>query len=429
MSETEKDIRFELRSEEVHEILSFVPQWVVRWGISAIFLTTLTLLLASWIIRYPEIIVSRITITTETPPVSIVARSGGKLVKLFIQDNQYVSANQYLAAIENPAEIGHVVQLKHAMEEFQFASRKQSNAIMLDPNVRLGELQPHYANILRELDEYNFFSEANYYERKIRSVREQIILHRIHRSNLEKQKSTLLKEVELSEKTFGMQNSLFQQGVISQLDLDAIEGQYLEKKSDLENAEASLIQDDIQLAEFEKTILELTYEFEESKLAHEVQLREAKKNLDSQITIWEQKYVLRAPSEGYISFFKYWGEGQFVNANEEMMAVVPDSRGIIGEVYVPQLGSGKVKVGQNVNIKLDNYPFREFGVVKAKIESISLVPWDNRYLVRVSLPQGLQTTYKKHLELKQEMQGIAEIVTEDLRLMDRLFNQFRSLAN
>lgn len=44
----------ELRSEEVQEILSAVPSWLIRYGISLIFVLVLMLIFLSWLIRYPD---------------------------------------------------------------------------------------------------------------------------------------------------------------------------------------------------------------------------------------------------------------------------------------------------------------------------------------------------------------------------------------
>jgi hypothetical protein len=95
---------------------------------------------------------------------------------------------------------------------------------------------------------------------------------------------------------------------------------------------------------------------------------------------------------------------------------------------MPVIGSGKVEIGQTVNLKFDNYPFDEYGMVMGEVESISELPTkDNTYIIRISLPNGLHSSYNKDLEFRQQMQGSAEIITEDLRLIERLFNQLRSV--
>jgi hypothetical protein len=76
-------------------------------------------------------------------------------------------------------------------------------------------------------------------------------------------------------------------------------------------------------------------------------------------------------------------------------------------------------VGQQVNIKFAHYPYREYGMVTGIVERISLVPADNFYVVEVSLPEGLRTSYGKTLPFTQEMPGTAEIITEERRLLAR----------
>jgi len=90
--------------------------------------------------------------------------------------------------------------------------------------------------------------------------------------------------------------------------------------------------------------------------------------------------------------------------------------------------SGKIKIGQEVNIRLANYPDRQFGVLKGKVKSISLTPdKEGNLLIDISLPKGLTTSYKTEIHFQQEMSGNADVITEDLRLIERLLYQFRSI--
>ena len=64
----------ELRSEEVQDILTRVPHWMIRWG-STLFLGLIVMILAlSWIIKYPDKITSTALVTTEIPPQKEYAR-------------------------------------------------------------------------------------------------------------------------------------------------------------------------------------------------------------------------------------------------------------------------------------------------------------------------------------------------------------------
>jgi HlyD family secretion protein len=90
-------------------------------------------------------------------------------------------------------------------------------------------------------------------------------------------------------------------------------------------------------------------------------------------------------------------------------------------------GAGKVKVGQQVNIKFLNYPHIDFGMVMGVIKSISLIASDNNYTVEVDLPDGLKTSYGEELPFSHQMQGYAEIITEDIRLLERIFKPIKSI--
>mgnify|MGYP003116387514 FL=1 len=59
---------------------------------------------------------------------------------------------------------------------------------------------------------------------------------------------------------------------------------------------------------------------------------------------------------------------------------------------------------------------------------MSLIPdKEGFYLIDVKLPKKLITSYNKEIDFKQEMRGSAEIITEDLRLIERFFYQFREV--
>jgi hypothetical protein len=92
---------------------------------------------------------------------------------------------------------------------------------------------------------------------------------------------------------------------------------------------------------------------------------------------------------------------------------------------MPVQNSGKVKIGQQVSIRLDNYPYQEFGMLAGVVQSISLVPRNASYAIEVQLPHDLRTSFNTRLDFKQEMQGSAEIITEELRLLERIFYQIR----
>lgn len=146
---------------------------------------------------------------------------------------------------------------------------------------------------------------------------------------------------------------------------------------------------------------------------------------------WELAYVLRSSIAGKVSFLQIWTQNQTVTAGDNVFAILPDNEnGYIGKAKALALNSGKLKVGQKVTIRLANYPENQFGILIGKVKNISLTPdKENNLLLDVSLPKGLETSYKKKIIFQQEMSGTADIITEDLRLIERLLYQFKDIFN
>ena len=151
--------------------------------------------------------------------------------------------------------------------------------------------------------------------------------------------------------------------------------------------------------------------------------------LKKAIKDWEYEYVLKSNIKGKVSFLNFWNKNQNVNQGDLVFIIIPsENSSFIAKLKTPAQNSGKIDIGQKVNIKVENFPDTEFGVLNGTVKSISLIPdEEGSYLVDVELPEKLITSYKKEIEFKQEMKGSAEIITEDLRLIERFFYQFKSI--
>lgn len=61
------------------------------------------------------------------------------------------------------------------------------------------------------------------------------------------------------------------------------------------------------------------------------------------------------------------------------------------------------------------------------VGGITQIPNENKYQIKIKLPKQLITSYQQKITYTPETQGTAEIITKDLRLLERIFNQFRTL--
>lgn len=422
----------ELRSEELQEILGQIPPWIVRWGITVIFLILTVILVGSWWFQFPDILISSIVVTTTQPPASIVARSNGKLNKLFVKDQQQVTRGEVVACIEDAARYEDVVSLKHTLEPLRerLSSQNVSQLPEFREDLTLGPLQASYATFLTCEKDYRHFAMLQAHQKKIASLEQQIQhSHALH-EHLARQKQLLHANLELSQRQYERYRHLKDQALISQKDLDALHSTVLGNAYELGEAESELETLTIQIANLDTSKLDLTLQYEQQQRQLQLALQEAYDNLWGQVTSWEHTNVLKAPISGTVTFTEYWSEHQHVKTGEVVMTVVPDEANqLVGKVQLPVQGAGKVTPGQRVQIKFASYPYQEFGMVRGIVENISLVPTDTYYVVEVGFLDGLITNYGRTLPFSQEMQGTAEIITEKRRLLTRLLQPLHALMS
>lgn len=89
--------------------------------------------------------------------------------------------------------------------------------------------------------------------------------------------------------------------------------------------------------------------------------------------------------------------------------------------------AGKLRIGQKAIIKLDNFPFAEFGIIEGTVKHISSIPKLNQYAVEIGFSNKLITNTGTAITAKNDIQGTVDIVTEDLRLIERVFYQIRKV--
>lgn len=426
MSE-EKEI--EIKTEEVNELLTAVPKWIVRWGISIIFLIMLLALSLSFFIRYPDTLSSKAVITTTNPPVTLIAKTNGKITVLKIKNNQSVSKGDILVVVENSANYNDVNKIILLIDTLQQKLKSKPLPEIISYDVlQMGDLTPAFITFLKSYNDYKLQLEINPQEKEIEIINMQLGEYQVLQDKYQNQENIYKEEFSLIEKDFNRYNTLFQGNSISAKEFEDKNREYLSAKRNYENVKITNINNKVTINNLEKNKLQLQIQTFQENSKYEQALNQSIQTLKSQIETWEQTFLLKAPIDGKISLFNYWSINQNLKQGDEVLSIVPtEKQEMIAKLFLPVQNSGKLKIGQTVNIKLDNYLYQEYGMLKGNVKNISVMPQRETYAIEVSLPNNLTTSYNKHLEYKEEMQGSADIITEELSVFERVFYQFRKI--
>ncbi|WP_165043891.1 HlyD family secretion protein [Dysgonomonas sp. ZJ709] len=427
----QEDKEIELRSEEFQEVLGSVPSWILRRGITVIAIIIVILLIGSALFKYPDTIETTMTLTGTTPPAALIAKSSGRLKELNVVDKQNVKTGDYLAVIENPAKTEDILKLKQYLLRLNI----NTDTIITFPakDMNLGNIQTLYSSFYITLFDYQQFKRLNYYIQKIDFMKVRIDQYKESYKNVVYQKNIVKEQQALAENQFSRDSLLNKKGVISQEDLESSRSKYLQGRLSLENINSTLQNTEIQITQMQEGLLDNEHQYTDKKNNYETQLRTYISQLLAEIQLWEQTYAFICPIDGQVTFTNYWAENQNLSIGESIFNVIPDESGVlIGKASMPMTRSGKVKPRQKVNIRFANFPDNEFGIVKGFVKNISIIPSQNaegknNYVVEIELPDGLMTTYKKKLPYQPEMQAQADIITEDISLLERFFMPLRKI--
>ena len=419
----------EARSEEVEEIMSFIPNRVIRWGLTVISAVFATLLIGSYCYKSPEIIRAPMILTTKNPPISLISKSTGKIDKLFAVDGQTVVEKGNIALINNPTDFSHYLILKKELAGcFRIANwDDQVFAFDLSDQLTLGELQQSYGPFLKTRNNFKHYLTQNFLPQKIGLINKQIAKQEEYYQTLIRQREIQQNDLTLSEKSFIRDSFLYQKRTTSEAEYDKSRQLFLSKKSAFIGFEAVLRGTESSILQMQSSLVELQMQHERELSEFRLSLDEWKQNLENAIHQWEEKYLVASPVKGKLTFTSIWSVNQEVKTGELIATVIPiEESAIIAKAVIPPSGFGKVEVGQRVNLKLNGFPYMEFGMLKGNIKSISLVPEAKGYIAEIELSGGMTSSYRENLKFIRQMDGTAEIITKEMRLITRLINPLRA---
>jgi hypothetical protein len=444
-------------SHDIDELLTQMPSGPLRWGISLMFGVVLLLLGLSWFIKYPDVIKGTITISTNNPPAMVVARASGPL-HLFVNDKAPLQLDEAFAVVGGTTRYEDYVTLKNYLNEFApflKAGNTPSTGTFspsLPEQIELGELQEPYNSLLLRWKEWQGLAIRNTSNQK----RKYIVNEQI--GGLEQISTRLGRQLELQEHEYSLllrsyekrYRPLQQSGGISIEQLEAKRDELINKEKEIEATRARITENENRIIAFNSQKIEYDFNQTDQQLAAQNALRDAYTKLTNALAAWQNKYVLKAPIKGRLNYLNFLHENSLVVVGQEVAGIVPPTDSLasasqkgavpglntpyIGELYIESSGAGKVEVGQTANINLLSFSKKEFGMLRGRVATVADISTKlnaggqprSVYKLYVSLPSGLVTTTHKKLPFRYGMEGDAEVITKDIRVIERIFDSISS---
>ncbi|BFP41837.1 HlyD family efflux transporter periplasmic adaptor subunit [Flavobacteriaceae bacterium GF1] len=388
------------------------------------------ILCAGWFVKYPETISTKVYITTPLPPVDVIAKSNGSIVKLFgYSKNDTLQKGTPLILLQNNASFGQILALQEELlQKKTLVSNTGKNIETITWLDSLGNIQPIYNKYVLSILNFNDYQQNNPYGKRIAELEEIISISNRGIDYTKEYIKNSNNDYELENLELERFKKLYDRGVVSLSELEKIQQQVIRKKMQFSNDNKILVNEKISIAQLSKEILEIKILKTNLEKELSFQYQSIRNELQNQLEEWLDLYLIKSPIEGRPSYFENLNTGDFINNGQHLLTVIPTKeQRLFARGVVSSKNLGNVLPGNKVILKLDAYPYQEYGAINGSVSRISEIPFDNEYSIDIALTNNLETNYNKKIVFRQRLSATAEIITEEKSILRRLFFQIESL--
>ena len=424
----EQDHNIDTRSDDVQEILSTPPSWMVRWGTLMMIVALALLLVVCWKWKYADEVVGQLELTTTNPPELIVAQQDGKITRLFVKERMKIEKGAVLAVIQNHANYDDVIILSENIDSMQVMNAVQLNNYRLPANLDLGDLQKPFLELKRVLTDFQKLNSNSTDVIRINKLRQQQAGIDADIEALIQQKNKAIELKKFRENNHETLKVAYSKEEASLYDLQQNRAAIKEAENQI-----SRYNSDINTKKREKQEIALSIrEVENNSMIGNTDKLNAIfqniENLKTEVELWKRRHILYAPIAGEISLEDYWKANKFLRRGEPVMAILTDrEEEILAKAVVPLEFAGQVESGQKVHLKLASYPSHRYGFLYGTVATKRRDLQTGDYIVNISLDKGMISSHNEELTFESGMTGTAEIITEERSVLSRLFGQVSKL--
>lgn len=144
------DIRFD-------DLMERQPGWLLHSGIPLIFFAVVVFLGLAFFIHYPDRLATPFILTTENPPIELVAPSGGQIEAIYCQEGQLLEKGAEVMYIDNPANMADVQTFAQFVDSLNnVKSISDYLHVAVPEDLQLGELLQTYTEYAQTLATFQY---------------------------------------------------------------------------------------------------------------------------------------------------------------------------------------------------------------------------------------------------------------------------------
>lgn len=408
------------------------PGWLEKSGATLSLLFVMLLLAISVLLKYPDIVSGKAIVTNFNPTVVIKSLIDSEVQKVFVNDLQLISAGEPLILLKSDVDYNEILVLEELLVklEHDLASLSEGNISTLPKLSSLGAIQNSFNLLKTEIFSYVNMDESSNLDA---SMRKDLNLYNSLKEKIEINNELInLTREKLRTQTERLKNSfsLKEKGLIAAVQLEEIQKEHIDIKLQLQ-------QFYLAKREFEQAISQLDSNTEmmvdslaNRKKASRLDILNLIKRTSSEIDTWKSRFLLSSQQSGQVILDDVIYPGKNVFAGKDILHIRPQNDGgLIVRINVIPIGIGMVELDNKVLVELDGYPSGIYGNLTGRVCRISKFPVDGQYVIDVMLINDSTTDLGINIPLAPYMPGVAHVITNERRLIQRVFSHIYKIFN
>jgi multidrug resistance efflux pump len=417
-------------SAEVEEIMGHVPPWIYKAGISFLFGIFCIAIFATYIIKYPRKISAPIKLTTVNAPAPLVSKSSGRILRWFAADGALVQRGSPVAMLETKGHLDDIIKVESMISRLTGNWAQDVIQLQFEDNMQLGEVQQSYLELTALANEFKAHLLLGADRKKLTTLMALLTLKEQSLAQSRAQRGLKEKRFAIAKKNYEQDSVFFLNNkfAVPQREHDQSMQNYLSEKESLMAYYASENSLEASILELKQTMLDLETTALAAGQSFKTSLSGKLLTLIASINSWRDQFLITSPIDGKLTLTKFWSPNQVIADGERLATIIPDGDTyIIGKAFISSADVVAVDIGQKVNITIAGLPNIEHGFVRGKVKMISLIPEEKFYVAEIELTAGMLTSHHQKLKFIHDMDGTAEIITREQRLIARLISPLKAL--
>ena len=287
---------------------------------------------------------------------------GGVIKRILVEEGELVKKDQTLLRLDTTAAKSKLEALDRV--KGQINADSLLSKIQLGENINIENLTPNQKIKLKSL--------KNEYASRINASKSTVDQIKFQKESLVEKIKSQKEVLEIREKILLQLKEVTEVGGLSRIKFVKEKQEVIQLRGQLLSSEAELKRVDAQLAEAENRLINT---IAASKIDFSTKIEENNKQvaqLQNQIneTILTLDYQeIKSPLDGLIFDLQPAAPGFVVYSDSRILKIVPIDD-LVARVFVSNRDIAFLKKGQIVKVRLDAYPYNEFGELEGEVESI-----------------------------------------------------------